>query len=453
MTYRYTLTHMGTDQVIKPCNRPQLSSNRQTQDEGQYFWKKSLGEVSVCRVKDAAGYDFILAIENGADRCEAVTITLEQHRNGGWTTRYIGEFSMNDCDFNLENCTLNFKSTEANIYWCIEKNWDKKVNILDGGTSITTFPTLSASPAFPNGRTFSSVLGTLVTQACSEITMVKSNFFAINQDGTGGAASEFEPDGLNHWDQMTIHQITDVKYWSSGSPATIGNMTLKTFLADLKKIFDIRWKVEGTVFRIEHISWFTAGGTNDLTAVRGYNLYSYKKEVLAGVQKYMFANGVQNDVDFVGLDIEYAGPCVRSEIEQFTCEYIATDYEYVLANPDTVPNDGFILFCNLVIGSDYRVVDSEAELTNTTKSNAALSWATLHQYFHQHNRNLITGTMNGDSQTFASSKRIKKQRIQVVDCFFDVVDEYLCETLLGTGEVEEMDRDLDSGNTTIQLLI
>ncbi|MBL7941288.1 MAG: hypothetical protein JNM00_00885, partial [Flavobacteriales bacterium] len=81
---------------------------------------------------------FILGIEQGANRCMPADIELRHHSSpADYEVRFNGEFSMNQCAFDLERCVITINAQEKSIYTCIDAKKDVDFNILNVETVKT----------------------------------------------------------------------------------------------------------------------------------------------------------------------------------------------------------------------------------------------------------------------------------------------------------------------------
>ncbi len=81
----------------------------------------------------------ILAIENGLLRCETIDFEIKRTCDNGVTydTYWVGSFSVNDGEFNLDQCTFKTAISVVDKYSCLTNNKSKKINILQSGPLIT----------------------------------------------------------------------------------------------------------------------------------------------------------------------------------------------------------------------------------------------------------------------------------------------------------------------------
>ena len=132
--YRIFVIHNGTErELLDPLGKVSLTRKKVSNDFGGFYWTRELSDITVSRRYDLAAYNFLLQIEDGANRCMAAQIRVDRYENKVFDhTRFVGEFSMNQCRFNLENCTISIGNLkETSIYSCLDKKKDVDFNIMN----------------------------------------------------------------------------------------------------------------------------------------------------------------------------------------------------------------------------------------------------------------------------------------------------------------------------------
>ena len=139
---------------------------------------------------------------------------------------------------------------------------------------------------------------------------------------------------------------------------------------------------------------------------------------------------------------------------------MTTDINFVLADPDAISKQGFVLLATTFDGVVYDTIIDEGAITGTMITNAPLSWANLQRDFWTWNRYLPSGNMNGQDVTFDGFRpNIEQEGLSLPMCCglsdFDA-REYL-STRLGArlgivrAEVVSADHDIQTGRTTFVL--
>lgn len=260
-------------------------------------------------------------------------------------------------------------------------------------------PTLEelSTGLFEHGRLFEDVLTYLVGQQFCGLT-VRSHFFDINATHAAPPGNTPYTYATEFLQKMTIHQKSDVKRPFADDPAESGvwKMTLKKLLDDLRTIFNVYWKIDGTDLIIEHITYFAASLGLDLSA-KDLILKYGKVDTGAPKTEYFFWQDRAGwFAAFGGEPISYdcGGKGVERQVNLFD-----TDIQYIRnsANAENVTDANFVLIANLIDTFKYYVIDN----------NEPLGFVSLHENLHRDYRYFIDGTMNGDPTTFNSTRKTR----------------------------------------------
>lgn len=311
-----------------------------------------------------------------------------------------------------------------------------------------------------NGMKLKDCLEAFAARFCPDLT-VKSEFFQINPDTV--TATNYVTGLASKVRNIIVFQKSDVKRPAVSGNATKAPTTWDRFMGGLGVMFNLRWRVDGSTLRIEHISWFSKNAGYDLTLprfakfVNGLVKYSYKTEQIPNREEFKFMEA--GGADFIGRPIEYGGGCVseagRKAPSTFAADTITTDVELVLNNPgadSNVVEDKGLVF---IACDQTGAILSEAPILDTgTRLNNVLSWAHLHRDYHKHHRALKSGFMNGQPTTFLSVRPLKKGvSLTVPLCCDDVFNpDDTVETALGVGTVEKASFSLKSNMLTLDLV-
>lgn len=84
-----------------------------------------------------ADYDYLKAIEDSADRCDPVEITITRTCGVGSVTRFEGLIRMNDLDVNEYGCEIRVTPSPNDDYTDFFLFWEDDVNILSGTPKTT----------------------------------------------------------------------------------------------------------------------------------------------------------------------------------------------------------------------------------------------------------------------------------------------------------------------------
>lgn len=328
------------------------------------------------------------------------------------------------------------------------KYWDNTYEIVGGKNA-----------EYDNARLLSAVLQGLVTP-CG--LTVKSDFLNINPPGTAPSNSAYTASAAIS--TMFIYQKSDIKRPGVSNPATVGFLKLKDLLAWLNSVFcdTLRWKVNGTDFIIEHISFFEGANGEDLTstqaaAVNKRNNFTFDTDKLAPRETFAWMDPT-TDGDFHGLDIIYPSSCTDNSLSpvSINADRVFTDLGRVDSLPDSVSDEGFFLMATDLVSGVYYINRETGAASGDIKPNAHLSWANLQENYGTWGRLQATGTLNNVSQTFNSYKRSKRQQaipMQLsVDDYFALDITEKMNTLLGWGEIEKGAFSAAQCRYTIELL-
>lgn len=256
-------------------------------------------------------------------------------------------------------------------------------------------------------------------------------------------------------------------------PARKAPIRLSDLMQLYSAIFRVYWHIE-TVdgekrFRLEHISWYENGGsyrdqivdldlknTQDKRNLKaldfGQNKFRYDKTKMP--QRYEFS--YQDDVSdyFNGDPIEI----LTNEIEQGAIEKEDTklfnpEVTFLPARPDTAL-EGFVLLNAELISGEYEVTLTEVAIFNDDLyfiQNASLSYRFLHPAYHRYGLPALNVIINGEQTTALSITRTKQQEIEFAIEDVDIDPLHLVTTSIGSGQVEEMSKNLINNKFEITL--
>ena len=326
---------------------------------------------------------------------------------------------------------------------------------------------------FTNGRRLNDVIKYLVGDWPSQVCFpscnykVKSNFFGIDPDADPLSVNNiaYQKAVQRCW-RLVIYHITDVARWDIGTPTTLQYkdeskrplfITLKKLLGDLRVMFNAHWYIDETTpiptLRIEHYSWFKKNFMLDLIQdsvdgkskfykfTNGSFKYNYSKENLPKKEnfKFMYQTDIGVSGDFDGVPIEYPENCSATQDDNFQCELFTTHVNHIISNPSKFEgSEGYVLMES--DGEGHFVRDIGA-ISKKPQLNGLLSFANLHEAFHQHGRPVRSGKMNSINRVFKSYKKAKVQRLQIPFCCTDMLQFNaldLVKTQLGWGDVNDV---------------
>ena len=293
---------------------------------------------------------------------------------------------------------------------------------------------------FTNGRMFGEVLEYLIEQTGCGLSVV-SDFFNINPDSTAPSNAAYTAAEAK-LANLVLFQKSDIKRHDasdkSKKPAWV--MKLRDLLADLRTMFNVRWRAQGGVFRIEHVSYFDAQAGNDYTAAKYERQLGQDKTDIVETAKFRWRDE-RATAYFLGSPI--TAYCGEGESET-SVSLFSTDIGFCISADglEAVGDDGFLLAACVPDGDDLRILDG----------NRPLSFSELHYDYHRHNM-AGAGEINGAEVTPLSIRRTRKApRFSVVHCCDDTFDpaEYQT-TSMGNGGVLAADRNIARDFLTLEL--
>lgn len=246
-------------------------------------------------------------------------------------------------------------------------------------------------------------------------------------------------------------------------PAQKAETTLGTILNALRDIFRLYWYIEDGKLKIEHISWFKNGGTYttspvigiDLTQIEnvtngkkwGYMTSNYEYDKADMTEQYQFAWMDDVSETFDGYPIVIRSKYVTGgKVEDVNISSITTDVDYIMLNPNSISEDGFVLMAATLQSANSYVLPYETfsiDGASLRAQNAYLSWIYLHENFWTYDLPAKKVTINNKDMTLTHVSRKKKQKVK-----FPTLEELntkkLVKTYLGDGQIEKITVNLSS---------
>lgn len=281
----------------------------------------------------------------------------------------------------------------------------------------------STNSRMDQGRLFIDIMETLF--APCGLTVV-SDFFDINADATAPSNDAYTFAAL-YLQAMTIHQKSDVKRPYNSDPATSKQWDIKPeeMLNDLRILFNVYWKIDGTDIRIEHVSYFQESGGLDCTADAQKLDTQREVDDNVTVERFFYVDEDASDY-FLGSPITY--DCGTEEKEH-RCQLFSTDVTYIQhTNSEGFADDGFVLCSTEIDASVHYLI----------RDNRPLSFTELHENLHYHYRYWKKGTLNGNSVTFTTYRPTRKQpEFKHILCCGDTLEpEKPVTTGIGAGYID-----------------
>lgn len=411
--YKHYLTILSSRVEVFPLNFNSTSLIDEKEKDQIFYRRKFNGTL---RFK---GDDFeLLYVAELTSPCEYIIYEIEKKVSGTCNTYEIywaGQFSTTDGAFDLDRCTFDVTPSLVDDYMNFILNGDIEYNILDIPTIVTTN---THAQTYDRNRWLIDVIEFIVTQIEPASSVVSWFFNNLTNYVIGG---------VNKYQYITIAQKSDIKRPNSSNPATLAMLSFNELL-NILKMYNVYYKYEDGIFRLEHISYWDNEAGMDLRTQKlaeKSNKYSYLKDDMPRFEKFSFMEA--GDVNYVEHIISYDHPCVNNENNTF--EYgnrITTDLQYIvdsMANPDflgsNIDESGFVILANLLEGMDYWVCYGTAYASVMASYNYVNSWSFLLRAFFRHDRVLMNGFIQGIPIDFMSARKTKLQEIKAIVCASD----------------------------------
>ena len=314
-----------------------------------------------------------------------------------------------------------------------------------GGGSVTFSLFVNVDPLkefIPNGRLLSGTMNYLTSQNACGITYYSSYF--------GSATNPISGHSPNPLVDLVLYQKSDVVDPTATEKATIARTSLKELVPSICTLFNAYWYIGKTpsnldALIIEHKSTLQSAQTVsiDLTTLDGGKYVANKEAFLFKEESIPFQEVPEFSIkplqiDFVGLPIQYDSECKGSDDLVQSVTAFETEVARMVDSTNE-STDGLVLLnrydCLALAQQSY----STSPITGKWSPNITNSWSFCHEHYHKTaDRALPQGIMNGNSETFTNTKRIKvEENVVFPVCCFDSFDATgLIRTNVGDGEID-----------------
>ena len=451
MAYKYNLTYLTRTKSIDPKSIGKIVV---AQEENEIFFREKMnGSLEV----SGEDYEFLIEAKfYTVQCCQEITLRVERQCGSGESELFWqGYFTLYDIGWDYDNKTATIKKINTrDDYSPIFANWEKEVNWLEGAVKfqqgyvipnrqpLTPFkysfrkteeynPRGSSNQDF--ARHFNTAIQWLIKRTLSgteyeyygDVPPAKFSQF-LNADTNPVTGN------LNYLKQVSILHLSDAKRPGATNPATVGTVTLKSVLEDLKKMYNAYWFLDEEGFiRIEHFSFFpnrsyTAPAiTLDLTAdkfkevMKGNNRLGYEVDKLKGIEGFSFsitesARDAHSDLweshlspateEFDAAYMIYSESCVpkndkgEKSTEFGTVTNFVTNWVAVVNRPDTLPNEGFVLVHTIVDNSADHVPHSRLPISRVMTESGCMSATALYLNFGRYNNSFAYGIFSAQKE-------------------------------------------------------
>lgn len=299
------------------------------------------------------------------------------------------------------------------------------------------------STEIDNGLHFSEVMKEILKGACPSLTL-KSDFFQINPDVISNI--NYVTNDISTVDNIIVFQKSDVKRRDNRNNATKLEIELEKMLEVLLQVFNVKWRIVGNIFRLEHISYFSKNIGIDMTidAMKKYfdkkNKWSYENAKIPKKEIFKFKEQQGGDWN---LEVIYSGCVSKTKKNEVTIlvDELMTDIVFAINNPDKdskfVEDAGFCFVSSKKIGSDYYI--NTIPSPNGARLNNVFGWVNLFKDYHYYERPMKFGDVNGVNTEFISSIPTKKGVTFAIPwnfCKMVFNPDNFVKTLIGNGIVE-----------------
>lgn len=310
----------------------------------------------------------------------------------------------------------------------------------------------------PNGVLMTSILQQY--NPCTDLK-VRSNILDLDPAGPNPATAPYTYPRTHH---LVVFQKSDIRYPEGVQLATVGTWTYLDVLRYLKAAFDIEPRVlenEG-VLQFEHTTYWTKDQGLDLTQspylpyIERQNKYTYESVRIPRREKWRYYESTSGE--FAGNPVQYncfAGDDLPEAVTTF--ERVNADFAFIVANPNRVSDDGFVVMETYVDGLErYLVSRYIYPDTTTLYLNGGLAIGSLIDHFHRWVRPAIIGTMGEGIETFNTKEKRKAQTALSVKLsatgYRDYNADELVRSEIGWGDVKSVRWSAKSCLFTIELL-
>ena len=331
-------------------------------------------------------------------------------------------------------------------------------DMVSGGEQLMTFIENfldTATHMFLTGYT-GNVVSTFINNDALPTGAPSSIDTFITANPNGNYVTETTDNELN----PTI--IGLLRKWFTLTDPPSFKMSFNDIMAQLRESLQIYWFIDAdSKFRIEHEKYFVKQVEDSTPIVLqspsevDAREFKYNKGRIASVEQFSWAQS--SNRDFNGEDIIYNNFETTNNALEHSVGHITTDIKYVKDNPDDASNSGLGLYqCNLltgITGADiYEINISTGALTSSAFSNAAFSWANLHEKYWSWSRMSENATINSSTAIAIDSSIRFLEQGNVKFFYSTAIDPYtaITSTLTGGAPIE-IRRDLETDYITMIL--
>ena len=427
--FTFYINYGTTTTQVYPLNFLETSLVWEPETGHVYYRQKFQGTLVFGGIKLKDDFDFFWDIEEIAP-CARLYFKIYKDTFLYWE----GYFSTSNGSWDLDECTFSVTPLVFDNYVDILDGADLQYNILDDLIGLPEVNVIydngvDAATTYTHNRMFYDTIEYLADKIIPGIIVDSTFFESVDNPVTLTT---------NKYNYLTIAQKSDIKNPLATNPATVGMISFNEIM-EICRCMNLYWDyvdIYGTMtLRIEHISFWPENPGLDISTqklTRGTNKYRYINESIPKYEKFSWMEA--NNQDFIGYPIWYNSDCVNQDPDTNSTELaisnVTTDLEYIInrvADVDdlgaSISNDGWVILANELRGSDLyvwfglNIYDVITAINQTLLyANIDMSWYSLHKCFWRHNRQLITGNINGSVETFYTARKVKQQECSIIYC-------------------------------------
>ena len=310
----------GATWEVFPLNDTKLALQLR-QDTKYKFFQWVLSESVILQKSDSGVWAWLLHLE-AIDPCQMLTLIIQKECDGQWIEDWQGKFTIYDCEFDKDQCTIAINTKPFDDYVDILEDIDTDYNILDITAPFITdfydaaFGTGNLLETYERGKTLSSVGDFFVSKYGLSFG---GNFF-VKGDPIAGRNLKF----------LSFHAKADCKHPIPVTPATELLLSFGRFAQILNRMFDVYWHIVNGQVQFEHEQFFLnglsyAGAPSiglDLSYIKKVNKYKYLSTDIFRREEWSYGEG--RGTTWINGSVEYTGGCVdkvlKREIEDVTVD-------------------------------------------------------------------------------------------------------------------------------------
>lgn len=287
MRYKHYVREPGDSYIeVFPLGFNQVKFKYENQEGNVYFRRILDGQLEFTnRPKDGVT-DYTLFKEyDDNDRCQILEYKIERECDGEFVEYWTGTFGAIDCTFDADRCIIRVNPRVNDLYDCILSG--NIINILNTPNTVSVFQSgtggdepLTQALEFENCRMFADMLDFVISDTCSDLNGVVSDFFQINPETP--SAINYVTGTDNYYIDMAVASVKDIRNPVPSTLSTYEGATFLEIMNDLRELFNVFWFIdEDSNIRIEHITYFSNQPGLNLTTSRyerfvsGTDKYSY----------------------------------------------------------------------------------------------------------------------------------------------------------------------------------